>query len=468
MNFLPHHRRASTAQGVTYTLSTPDRRRFLGATATAFAALAASGCMMREAATTATATSARGAKGAFPGYGALQPDPAGLLDLPQGFSYRVISRLGDRMDDGGTVPDRADGMGCFDIGNGEIALVRNHELQPRHDAGGPIAKGFGKRNGEFVPGGTTTIVLDAATLAVKRQFRSLGGTIRNCSGGVTPWGSWLTCEEAPTGPGQPYGDGLERNHGWVFEVSASAQGLVDPVPLTAMGRFNHEAAAVDPATGIVYMTEDRDDGVLYRFLPTTPGKLAEGGRLQAMVIEGLADTRNWSSAAMPLGKAYRVSWIDLDDVEAPKDDLRQRAVAKGAALVARGEGLHMGAREVFACCTSGGAKELGQILKLTPGLAGASDTIELFFESESADQFNFGDNLTVAPSGHLLVCEDQYTAVVDNHIRGITPAGEAYVVARLKAQTELAGACFSPDGKVLFVNAYGPTATLAITGPWTA
>ena len=454
---------------MTQPILTPDRRRFLGATATAFAALAASGCMSRGAGGSgAKVASGDGAAG----YGALRLDPAGFLDLPEGFSYRVLSRLGDAMDDGGTVPDRADGMGCFDLGNGEIALVRNHELQPKHNAGGPIAKGFGKKDGVFVPGGTTTLVLDAATLQVKRQFRSLGGTIRNCSGGVTPWGSWLTCEEAPTGPGQLYGEGLEQNHGWVFEVPASAKGLVDPVPLKAMGRFNHEAAAVDPATGIVYLTEDRDDSVLYRFLPKTPGRLADGGRLQAMVAEGLADTRNWKSAAMPVGKPFRVSWVDLDEVEAPKEDLRHRAVAKGAALVARGEGLHMGVSrkvsEVYACCTSGGAKELGQILKLTVGGAGQPDTIELFFESESTDQFNFGDNLTVAPSGHLIVCEDQYTDVVDNHIRGITPDGRAYNLAKLHAQTELAGACFSPDGKVLFVNAYGPTATLAITGPWLA
>ena len=454
---------------MTQPILTPDRRCFLGATATAFAALAASGCMSRGAGSSgAKVASGDGAAG----YGALTPDPAGFLDLPEGFSYRVLSRLGDKMDDGGTVPDRADGMGCFDLGGGEIALVRNHELQPKHNAGGPVAKGFGKKDGAFVPGGTTTIVLDAETLAVKRQFRSLGGTIRNCSGGVTPWGSWLTCEEAPTGPGQPYGEGLEHSHGWVFEVPASARGLVDAVPLTAMGRFNHEAAAVDPATGIVYLTEDRDDSVLYRFLPKTPGRLAEGGRLQAMVVEGLADTRNWTSPAMPVGKQYRVSWIDLDDVEAPKDDLRQRAAAKGAALVARGEGLHMGVKrgqsEVFACCTSGGAKELGQILKLTVGGAGQPDRVELFFESESTEQFNYGDNLAVAPNGHLIVCEDQYTDVVDNHIRGITPDGRAYNLARLHAQTELAGACFSPDGKVLFVNAYGPTATLAITGPWLA
>ncbi len=444
---------------------TPDRRRFLGATASAFAALAASGCMNRGAGSKARAGAAGTGGG---GYGALAPDPAGLLDLPKGFSYRVVSRLGDAMDDGGTVPDRADGMGCFDLGNGEIALVRNHELQPHHDAGGPIAKGFGKRNGVFVPGGTTTIVLDAATLAVKRQFRSLGGTIRNCSGGVTPWGTWLSCEEAPTGPGQRYGDGLERNHGWVFEVPAAARGLVDAAALTAMGRFNHEAAAVDPATGIVYMTEDRDDGVLYRFLPSVPGRLAQGGRLQAMVIDGLADTRNWDAAAMAVGQPLRVRWVDLDEVEAPKDDLRERAAAKGAALIARGEGLHLGTGEVFACATSGGAQQLGQIFKLTPGLAGAPDMVELFFESESTDQFNYGDNLTVAPNGHLIVCEDQYTDVVDNHIRGITPDGDAYALARLRTQTEMAGGCFSPDGKWLFVNVYSPTATLAITGPWKA
>jgi len=136
--------------------------------------------------------------------------------------------------------------------------------------------------------------------------------------------------------------------------------------------------------------------------------------------------------------------------------------------VARGEGLHMGENAVFACCTNGGAKKLGQILKLTPGLAGATDTVELFFESQSTEQFNYGDNLCVAPNGHLIVCEDQYTDVVDNHIRGITPAGEAYEFARLTAQTELAGGCFSPDGKWLFVNAYSPTVTLAITGPWAA
>ncbi|GAB5348235.1 alkaline phosphatase PhoX [Alteriqipengyuania sp. 357] len=436
-----------------------DRRKFLAGTGTAFAALIASGCTTRGVAPVQTSAS-------VPAYGPLVKDPAGMLDLPPGFSYRLLSSLGNAMSDGGTVPDKADGMGCFDLGNGEIALVRNHELVPTDKAGGPIALGFGTRDGEIVPGGTTNIVLDAATLEVKREFRTLGGTIRNCSGGVTPWNSWLTCEEAPTGPGQRYGEGLARNHGWVFEVPANATGLVDPVPLTAMGRFNHEAACVDPATGIVYLTEDRDEGVLYRFLPNQSGNLRAGGKLQAMVVEGIEDTRNWSSATMPLKQLFEISWVDLDNVEAPDDDLRLRAAAKGAALVARGEGIHMGTDELFVCSTSGGQKKLGQIFKLIPGRDRRPDMVELFFESEREDQFNFGDNLTVSPRGHLIVCEDQYTDVVDNHLRGITPDGRAYDFGRLTMQTELAGGCFSPDGKWFFVNAYSPTRTVAITGPW--
>ena len=436
-----------------------NRRNFIGATGAAFSGLLLNGCTGRSAPLTSAPSS-------FADYGPLVPDPAGMLDLPRGFSYRLLSSLGNAMTDGCTVPDKADGMGCFSLGNDEIVLIRNHELVPADDAGGVLAKGFGTRDGAIVPGGTTSIVLDATTLEVKREFRSLAGTIRNCSGGITPWGSWLTCEEAPTGPGQRFGEGLAENHGWVFEVPANATGLIDAVPLKAMGRFNHEAACVDPRTGIVYLSEDRDDGVFYRFVPTTPGRLGDGGLLQAMVVEGLSDTRNWTSADMAVGSRHTVRWIDCDDVESPNDDLRSRAAAKGAALVARGEGIHTGTDEIFVCSTNGGQRKLGQILRLVPGTGGEPDQIELFFESQSKDQFNYGDNLTVGPNGHLIVCEDQYTEVVDNHLRGITPDGRAYTLGRLRMQTELAGGCFSPDGKWFFVNAYSPTRTLAITGPW--
>ena len=432
-----------------------DRRRFLAATS-AFAGLAASGCT--------TASSGPPAPRALV-YGQLVKDPDGVLDLPQGFSYRVVSRLGDAMDDGGTVPDRADGMGCFQLPDGRIALVRNHELKPNHDAGGVLPSGFARgRDGKVLPGGTTTLVLDPDTLEVEQQYRSLAGTIRNCAGGTTPWGSWLTCEEAKLG-----GD-TEPGHGWVFEVPAAHRGLVDPVPLKAMGRFNHEAAVIDPVSGHAYLTEDREDGLIYRFIPDEKGNLAAGGRLQALT--GIADTRNWGgNVTMKVGEPIRVGWVDLDDVEAPRDDLRLRGAAKGAALFARGEGIHMGPdssgrSEAYFCCTSGGAAGYGQVFRLIPGPDG--DRLELFYESTDRRDFFYGDNLTVAANGHLVVCEDSYDAVVDNHIRGITPEGAAYPIARLTMQTELAGACFSPDGRTLFVNAYSPSITFAITGPWLA
>ena len=435
-----------------------NRRSFLKVTGSAFAALAASGCVVRP-------TGERFFM-APTAYGALQPDPEGLLDLPENFTYRVVSSLGDRMSDGASVPDKADGMGCFDLGDGQLALVRNHELVSTDDSGGAFAMGFGSKDGGFVPGGTTHVILDAKTLTVTDQFRSLGGTIRNCSGGVTPWNTWLTCEESTTGPGREFGEGLVKNHGWVFEVPANARGLVAPEPLYALGRFNHEAACVDPETGFVYLTEDRDDSVLYRFIPKQSGQLAMGGRLQAMQVVDAPDLRNWSAASLRPGGVSAVNWLDLDDVESPNDDLRHRARAKGASLIARGEGIHMAQGEAYICSTSGGAARLGQVLRLNLSGTGEHDRLELFFESVSVNQFNFGDNLTVAPNGHLVVCEDQYTEKVDNFLRGITPEGHAYPLARLRLQTEFAGACFSPDGTTLFVNVYAPTKTLAITGPW--
>jgi uncharacterized protein len=450
-----------------------DRRRFtLGLTSSAFAGLALSGCTTSGQLPTGRSVA---------GYGPLQPDPAGLLDLPRGFSYRVISKLGDAMDDGFVVPDRADGMGAIPLDNRRVALVRNHELAVRHMDAGPfrgaapagIASFDRAADGRPLPGGTTTIVYDYRAGRVEQQYLSLIGTIRNCAGGTTPWGSWLTCEEDVTRKGT---NGLARDHGWIFEVPAAQRGLAAPVPLTAMGRFNHEAAAVDPRTGIVYLTEDRDDSLFYRFLPASRRQLARGGRLQALAWRDRAleaDSRNWSGTSLTLREWRDVEWIDMDGVEAPEDDLRKRGHASGGVLFARGEGIHFGDGELYFCCTNGGAAKLSQIMRYRPsrfegqsGERSSPGRLQLFVESTSPDQLNFGDNITVAPTGHLIVCEDQYSSTVANHLQGITPDGELYRFARLHAQTELAGACFAPDGATMFVNVYDPAKTLAITGPW--
>lgn len=442
---------------------TLDRRRFGVGLAAAIGGLAIAGCAQRGA----SLVHAQGT--AQPGYGPLGPDPAGLIDLPRGFSYRIVSRFGDAMSDGRVVPDRADGMGCFALPGGRHALVRNHELPVGRIADGAFrgansdAPAYDRLpDGRPLPGGTTTIVIDDATGRVLSQHLSLAGTIRNCAGGTTPWGSWLTCEEDVTRAGSSVG----KDHGWVFEVPAVATGIVDPRPIRAMGRFNHEAAAVDPRTGIVYLTEDRDDGLLYRYLSNRRGDLIAGGRLQALALIDPArtDSRNWNGSDILEGDWLPVRWIDLDGTDAPDDDLRHRGNHAGALRFARGEGIHWGDGELFFCCTSGGAAKLGQIMRLRPGRDGGR--LQLFVESRAKAMLDFGDNLTVAPTGHLVVCEDQYTDVVANRLIGVTPAGATYVLGALKAQTELAGACFSPDGRTLYVNAYSPAKTLAITGPW--
>lgn len=443
-----------------------DRRRF------AMTALAFSGLALQSRAV------ADGMMATDPGYGPLQPDPAGLIDLPPGFSYRIVSELGQVMSDGHRVPDRADGMGCFQLGGGKIALVRNHELQPKHRADGPFAAGaavpeeaFDSMAGAALPGGTTTLVLDPASLAVEKQYLSLVGTIRNCAGGITPWNSWLSCEESVAGAA----DGVGRDHGWIFDVPADAGRLVKAEPLKAMGRFNHEAAVVDPRTGIVYMTEDRDDSLFYRFLPDDPGSLHRGGRLQAFAFadDGLRDSRNWSERKIVPGGWHFARWIDLDDVESPADDLRARGAKAGAAVFARGEGIHWGADELYFTCTSGGAIQQGQIMRYRPAHgegtsreASMPGRLQIFLESTDPAQYSFGDNLTVAPNGHLFVCEDQYTATVSNHLRGVTPFGEVYPFAFIRTQTEPAGVCFAPDGETMFVNLYSPARTLAIRGPF--
>jgi secreted PhoX family phosphatase len=445
-----------------------DRRSFgKSLTALAFAGLA--GCVERRTGL-ATMSNAKD----WPG--PLLPDPNGLLDLPAGFSYRVISKLGDRMDDGHVVGDRADGMGCIALGNGLVALVRNHELTAREHAKGPygdraIDRTFDRTSdGRPLPGGTSTIVYDLRKQQVTAQYASLAGTIRNCAGGTTPWGTWLTCEEDVSRAGT----NLSRDHGWVFEVPARARGLVDPIPLKGLGRFNHEAACVDSRTGIVYLTEDREDGLFYRFLPNSKGQLAKGGRLQALALaaDG-ADTRNWTGQQIGPRATAPVRWIDLDGVESPADDLRKRGHAAGAALFARGEGIHFERDELYFTCTSGGAAKLGQVFRYVPskaeGKPGERDApgmLQNFLESTDPNAFNFGDNLTVAPNGHLVVCEDQYTKDAVNYLRGVTPEGVPYALGRCRLDTELAGACFSPDGLTFFVNLYSPATTLAIKGPW--
>jgi secreted PhoX family phosphatase len=416
-------------------------------------------------------------------FGSLQADPAEIFDLPKEFSYKVVSTFGDTMDDGLKVPHRPDGMATFPGSDGHTILIRNHEVNA---AKGGAESAFGEafeladkidREDIYDPGhnnpgqaGTTTVVYDTKNQQVVREFLSLSGTIRNCAGGPTPWNSWLSCEEFVSEPDEVYA----KRHGYVFEVPASEEiGRATPTPIKAMGRFNHEAVAVDPQSNAIYLTEDDSESLLYRFIPHTPGKLLDGGKLQALAIRNRPslDTRNWESRTVDVGSSLKVEWIDLENIDSPNDDLRYRGFDDGAARFARGEGMWYGNEAVYFACTNGGPKELGQIWKYTPSPAEATSgeksqpgTLELFVESMDSAIIENADNLTVAPWGDLIVCEDTGEK---QDLNGITPEGNVYKLGRnAQSNSELAGATFSPDGSTLFMNIQHSGITLAITGPW--
>ena len=409
------------------------------------------------------------------GYGALEQDSAGILDLPAGFRYQIIARAGGAMSDGFVVPGKPDGMATFPGPDGRTLLVCNHEVNHDDEADlGAFGKSFellsrldpslvydAGTEGRPRLGGVSTMVYDTRSQTLESHHLSLAGSLRNCAGGPTPWGSWITCEEEFLSEGE---SGCAADHGYCFEVPASATpGLARPEPLKAMGRFWHEAVAVDPATGIVYLTEDDAEGLIYRFIPAVPGQLSQGGRLQALVARDAQslDTRNWEGRTVAVSQALPVAWLDLEDTNPAEDDLRLRGFAAGAARFARGEGMWYAEGKIYFACTSGGPAENGQIWRYDLG----SEQLALFVEAEEGGLMRRADNLTVAPWGDIVVCEDSDSI---DHLVGITPDGNMYRLARnVLSDSELAGSVFSPDGTTLFVNLQQDGLTLAITGPWT-
>ncbi|MER7110784.1 alkaline phosphatase PhoX [Streptomyces sp. NPDC000229] len=447
------------------------RRQILAGTGASVAGIAFTGAFSELFAGTAAA---RG----HAGYGALVPDPAGLLDLPRGFRYKVLSREGDPLRSGeGRVPGNHDGMGAFAGRRGRVHLVRNHENRASAALGVPTVRGL--TYDPAAKGGCTAIELDGRNNVLGERV-AIAGTAVNCSGGLTPWGTWLTCEETEDKAGT---NGYTKDHGFVFEVHPADPLRTGAVPLTAMGRFQHEAIAVDPRNGIVYETEDafqKPFGLFYRFLPNRPlggtGSLRAGGALEAMRVPGVPDL----SAIQEPGATFEgIEWVPVPDSQARQTPIRlQDFGPKGITHAQKLEGCYWGGRSVyfvssFARAAEGSAADhYGQVWKYEPHrrrltlvvVFGPSSDIQLPGESP--------DNICLAPSGGLMVCEDGNGA---QHVYGLTKRGEVYEMAR-GAQNigtpqepewgEFAGVTFSPDGETMYVNCYTPGTTFAVTGPW--
>jgi len=403
-----------------------------------------------------------GANRPRPRYGELVSDPGGMLDLPPGFQYRMLAGEGDLLTNGMTVPSHPDGGAAFAWRDGGTVLVHNHEL----DAGdGPPVEGKRPYDGAQ-PGGTTAIVIDSDREVVE-QFVVSSGTINNCAGGATPWATWLTCEEDLTG-----GHAVE-GHGYVFEVDPSSpEDELSRTPIRDMGLFSHEALAIDPATGVVYLTEDDFRGrvnkadpaldtrsaFFYRYIPNDAsprkGALHAGGKLQALAVEE-APLRNMDFADPR--RRLQVVWRTVEAA-----DPHTEALAKGCARFNRLEGCTYGGGAVWFSDTVGGENHLGQVYRYLPG----TETLELFIESTRKKKMQSPDGLATAPWGDLIFCEDGRG---HDRLMGIDPDGGVYQLAvnRL-GDGELAGCCFAPDGKTMFLSIQEPGITFAIWGPFAA
>jgi secreted PhoX family phosphatase len=409
------------------------------------------------------------------GYGPIGPvddETTGLplLHLPQGFRYRSLAWTGDPMADGLRTPGLPDGMAAFPGPDGMVRLVRNHEVLGTSAFAPALA--YDPKAG----GGTTTLTFDPADGRLVSAKASLAGTTRNCAGGPAPWNSWLTCEESVLGPGDAGGQ-LTRPHGYVFEVPLDG----DPAcaPLTAMGRFVHEAVAVDPRSGIVYETEDARRAGLYRFTPRVKGRLSEGGTLEMLAVRGRPrlDLRE----GQQMGIRHTVFWVRIDDPERANDTpgtstgggVFAQGLAAGGAIFARLEGAWYGDGRVYVTATAGGNAGMGQVWELDID----REELRLAFESPGADVLNMPDNVTLSPRGGLVICED---STATPRIHGLARDGRIFRFAQnnvvLSGQRngvsgdfrdgEFAGATYSPDGRWLFVNIQNPGITFAITGPW--
>ena len=486
----------------------------------------------------AAAAGAVAAQALLPGLAAAKPAPpvnvlgpvADLRDgvvrlhLPPGFQYRSFHDNDGPdpifLDDGTRLPGRHDGMAAFPGPNGNVWLVRNHEVNGTTATG--VAFGPGTPYDSKALGGTTTSLVTPFG-EVLEAWTSLNGTQMNCAGGAMPWGTWISCQETVNGP-DVYDDftrnipipsppttyilnaRLQKPHGFMFEVPAGGQSNREPI--MHAGRFAHEAAVFCPDDGAVYITEDNFafPSGFYRYIPPSDpmavGQLEDGGRLEMLKVVGVNEAH--LEANQVNGATYAVEWVEIEYPIPSSEGLfptsgglptvtndqalvfvGNQGRAQGAAHFSRLEGAVYTRGEIHFPATQGGGPAMtspDQVLGYGRGTGqiwsydARTSTLTCRYQSPGASALDLPDNVTAKSSrGALVICED---GPADNYIRGLTRFSELFDIAlnRLRRNAnplttrfgeEFAGATFSPDGQTMFVNIQAADAiSFAIWGPW--
>jgi len=363
-------------------------------------------------------------------YGPLRPPDRNGIRLPEGFRSRVIAR-GGRPVSGTRYSWHAfsDGAGTYKTEDGGWILVSNSEI--------PEAPGLPGLPGGLGEGGASAIRF-RANGSIDRAYRILEGTSANCSGGATPWGTWLSCEE------------IDEGRVWECDPRGRRRAKARP----ALGVFKHEAACVDRRSGRLYLTEDLSDGGFYRFTPRRRGDLT-AGKLEIARVK----------------RDGYVEWERIPDPLARRRPTRQQVPR--ATEFARGEGIWFDSGLVYLATT-----EDSKIRAYNT----RTERIRIIYNAKrlANPPLTDVDNITVSRSGDLYVCEDD-GGDDPFDIAIITPAPERRVSrfakltgpqhgdAGTEAASEVTGVVFNPSGRRLYFasqRAFGTGVVYEVRGPF--